>query len=86
VPKKGHIPERTCIICRKKLPKKELLRFCVKDNQIVLDKTQKGGGRGAYFCSECLKCIFKIKNLKVRRKLFYALRIKNSDKIKDIVL
>jgi len=83
VPKKGHIPERTCIVCRKKLPKKELLRFCVKDNQIVLDKTQKEGGRGAYFCS---KCISKIKNLKVRRKLFYALRIKNSDKIKDIVL
>lgn len=83
MPKKGHIPERTCIVCRKKLPKKELLRFCVKDNQIVLDKTQKEGGRGAYFCS---KCISKIKNLKVRRKLFYALRIKNSDKIKDIVL
>jgi len=83
VHKKGHIPERTCIICRKKLPKKELLRFCVKNNQIVLDKTQKGGGRGAYFCSECLS---KIKNLKVKRKLFYALRIKNSNKIKDIVL
>ena len=81
--KKGHIPERTCIVCKKKLPKKELLRFCVKDNQIVLDKTQKEGGRGAYFCSECIS---KIKNLKVRRKLFYALRIKNSDKIKDIVL
>jgi len=83
MPKKGHIPERTCIVCKKKLPKKELLRFCVKDNQIVLDKTQKEGGRGAYFCSECIS---KIKNLKVRRKLFYALRIKNSDKIKDIVL
>jgi len=83
VPKKGHIPERTCIVCRKKLPKKELLRFCIKNNQIVLDKTQKGGGRGAYFCSECLS---KIKNLKVKRKLFYALRIKNFNKIKDIVL
>lgn len=83
MPKKGHIPERTCIVCRKKLPKKELLRFCVKNNQIVLDKTQKEGGRGAYFCSECIS---KIKNLKVRRKLFYALRIKNSDKIKDIIL
>jgi len=83
VPKKGHIPERTCIVCRKKLPKKELLRFCVKNNQIVLDRTQKEGGRGAYFCRECLS---KIKNLKVKRKLFYALRIKNSNKIKDIVL
>jgi len=75
VPKKGHIPERTCIVCRKKLPKKELLRLCVKGNQIILDRSQKEGGRGAYFCVECFS---KIKNLKVWRKLFRALRVKNN--------
>jgi predicted RNA-binding protein YlxR (DUF448 family) len=81
VPKKGHVPERSCIVCKKKLPKKELLRFCVKNDKIILDKLQKEGGRGAYFCSECLP---KIKNLKVKRKLFNALRIK--EKIIEIVL
>ncbi|MCD6548365.1 MAG: DUF448 domain-containing protein [Thermodesulfobacterium sp.] len=75
MPKKGHIPERTCIVCKKKLPKKELLRLCVRENQIILDKFQKEGGRGAYFCVECFP---KIKNLKVRRKLFRALRVKNN--------
>ncbi len=78
MPKKGHIPERTCIACRKKLPKKELIRFCVKDDKIIMDKEQKGGGRGAYFCAECLP---KIKNRKIFRKLLYALRLKESKEI-----
>jgi len=81
VPKKGHIPERSCIVCKKKLPKKELIRFCLKGDKIILDKLQKEGGRGAYFCSECLH---KIKNLKVKKRLLHALRIKN--KVVDIVL
>ncbi|MGC8815973.1 MAG: aromatic amino acid lyase [bacterium] len=35
MPKKGHVPERTCIVCKRKMPKKELLRFCVKENKII---------------------------------------------------
>lgn len=81
MPKKGHIPERCCIVCKKKLPKKELIRFCLKGDKIVLDEFQKEGGRGAYFCSECLS---KVKNLKVKKRLLHALRIKN--KIVDVVL
>ncbi len=81
MPKKGHVPERSCIVCKKKLPKKELLRFCIKGDKIILDKFQKEGGRGAYFCEECLP---KIKNKKIRRKLFQALRVEN--KVIEIVL
>jgi predicted RNA-binding protein YlxR (DUF448 family) len=76
MPKKGHVPERTCIVCKRKMPKKDLLRFCIKENKIILDKLQKEGGRGAYFCWGCLP---KIKNLKVKRKLFHSLRIKNNE-------
>uniref|UniRef100_A0A7V4JQI5 DUF448 domain-containing protein n=1 Tax=Thermodesulfobacterium geofontis TaxID=1295609 RepID=A0A7V4JQI5_9BACT len=76
MPKKGHVPERTCIVCKKKMPKKNLLRFYVKENKIILDKLQKKGGRGTYFC---LDCFSKIKNLKVKRKLFHSLRIKNAE-------
>lgn len=75
MPKKGHVPERTCIVCKRKMPKKELLRFCVKENKIILDKFQKEGRRGAYICSDCLP---KIENLKIKRKLFHSLRIKNN--------
>lgn len=81
MPNKGHVPERSCIVCKKKMPKKELLRFCIKDDKIILDKLQREGGRGAYFCLECLP---KIKNLKIKRKLFNALRVK--EKIVEIVL
>jgi len=40
MPKKGHVPERTCIVCKRKMPKKDLLR-CIKENKIVLDKLQE---------------------------------------------
>ncbi len=80
MPKKGHIPERTCIVCRKKLPKKELIRFCFKEGKIIMDKEQKGGGRGAYFCSECIS---KLKNKKTFRKLINALKIKDN---KNVIL
>lgn len=80
MPKNKYIPERTCIVCKNKLPKKDLMRFCVKENQIILDKLQKEGGRGAYFCKNCIS---KIKNTKVKKKLLYALRIKGDI---DIVL
>jgi len=75
--KKGHIPERTCILCRKKTSKWELFRLCVKDGKVVLDKKQTLGGRGAYLCEKCIKEFKKkLNNKKVRSKLFYALRIK----------
>ncbi len=80
MPKKGHVPERTCIVCRKKLPKKELIRFCFKREKIIMDKEQKEGGRGAYLCSECIS---KLKNKKVFRKLINALRIKDN---KNVIL
>ncbi len=78
MPKKGHIPERTCIVCRKKMPKKKLIRFYFKNGKVLMDKEQKAGGRGAYFCEECIE---KLKNKKVLKKLMYALRIKDPNKI-----
>lgn len=73
MPKKGHIPERTCIVCKKKTNKYELLRLCLKDGKVVVDKFQKLGGRGAYLCPGCIP---KLKNRKNLRRLMYALRIK----------
>ncbi len=72
MPKKKHIPERTCIMCRKKIPKKDLIRFCFKNGEIILDESKKEMGRGAYLCEECF---LRIENKKVKRKLLYALRI-----------
>lgn len=50
------IPLRTCVICRKKTGKRELIRLvCVSGGNVEVDTTGKKPGRGAYLCSapEC---------------------------------
>ena len=52
------IPLRMCIGCREMKPKAELNRIVkTPDGEIVIDKTNKLSGRGAYICKsgECLK-------------------------------
>lgn len=59
-------PLRTCVGCRTKREKKELLRIVrTPEGEIVLDPTGKKNGRGAYICpkSECLKLALKTKSL-----------------------
>ncbi|MGM0416529.1 MAG: DUF448 domain-containing protein [Thermodesulfobacteriota bacterium] len=44
-------PQRSCIVCRTKLPADSLLRFvCSPDADLLLDYRQKLPGRGAYTC------------------------------------
>lgn len=59
-------PIRTCLGCRKRLPKRELLRFVVpKEGHIAVDTTGKKPGRGAYVCSrvECIEAAMHAKKL-----------------------
>ena len=47
---------RTCVACREKKPKKDLVRILLNDeNGLTVDLTGKKNGRGAYVCpsSEC---------------------------------
>lgn len=61
-----NIPQRTCIGCREKKDKKDLIRI-VKDKEgnISIDKTGKANGRGAYICDDvtCLEKAIKSKSL-----------------------
>lgn len=47
--KERKVPLRTCVVTRKKLEKKDLLRI-VKNNEgeVFVDETGKANGRGAY--------------------------------------
>ena len=59
-------PTRTCVCCRKEMPKNELLRIVRnKDGEIFIDESGKANGRGAYICkdAECIKRFFKSKGL-----------------------
>ena len=69
-------PIRTCIGCRKPANKKDLIRVLkTAENEILIDKTGKKNGRGAYICCS-LECIKKAKktrglgqvNQKIRKK------------------
>lgn len=56
------MPTRSCIICRKRNDKKELIRIaCLKDGNIVLDKSQKVNARGIYLCRD-KECTLKLEN------------------------
>jgi len=63
-----HQPERTCITCKKKGAKHELLRIVrTCDNKIEIDVEFNKPGRGAYLCLslKCMEIAYK-KNLITR--------------------
>lgn len=66
---------RTCIGCRKKDNKYNLIRIVNLENEITIDENQSLCGRGAYICKneECLNKLIK------NKKLLKALKINISD-------
>ncbi len=52
-------PERTCVGCRVKRPRRELVRFTFKEGKLVIDKNHEYGGRGSYLCFN-EKCVEKM--------------------------
>ena len=62
------IPQRTCMGCNEKKDKKDLIRI-VKNNEILVDKTGKLDGRGAYICNN-VECLEKLKKSKRLNKIF----------------
>jgi len=49
-----HVPQRTCVACRKVKPKRELVRLVrIADGSVEVDASGKKAGRGAYLCPEC---------------------------------
>jgi len=66
-----HIPQRTCVACRKIRPKRELVRLVrMPDGGVEVDIGGKKSGRGAYLCraQECWEIGLK------KERLEYTLR------------
>ena len=67
------MPTRSCVICRKKDEKANLLRIVASDeNKAMYDKLQKENKRAIYFCKseECLGLAVKmIEKKKFRAKI-----------------
>ena len=53
---KKRLPQRTCVICRTTMAKRNLMRIVrTPEGRVVLDPRGKAAGRGAYLCprKEC---------------------------------
>ena len=51
VKRRKHVPLRSCIACREKLPKRELIRIVrTPEGTLEIDPRGKRAGRGAYLC------------------------------------
>jgi hypothetical protein len=50
--KRGHMPMRTCKVCRRRAPKQELQRWVVEEGCLVADERQLAVGYGVYCCRE----------------------------------
>ena len=60
------IPQRQCMGCRERKPKREMIRVVrCTDGEVRLDFSGKLNGRGAYICpdSQCLKKAQKARSL-----------------------
>ncbi|MBM3119112.1 MAG: YlxR family protein [Chloroflexi bacterium] len=66
------MPERSCIACREKRPKVELIRLVCNASVVEIDPKGKKAGRGVYLCPtrECWETGLK------SNRLEYALRTK----------
>lgn len=51
--RRRHVPQRTCIACRRTDSKRTLVRIVrSKDQGVLVDPTGKLAGRGAYLCAD----------------------------------
>ena len=49
--RRKHVPLRSCVACREKFPKRELIRIVrTPEGTLELDAKGKRAGRGAYLC------------------------------------
>jgi predicted RNA-binding protein YlxR (DUF448 family) len=69
------IPMRMCTGCRERRAKKELLRVVrTPEGEVVIDRTGRKNGRGAYICMDSAACLEKaVKTKMLERSLEIAI-------------
>ena len=82
--KSRHVPMRTCVVCKDKKPKQELLRIVrTPEGEVHVDVTGKLSGRGGYICSR-----EHWGDKQIRAKLRYGLKVEltqeDTDRLSEI--
>ena len=67
---------RTCIGCRNKFHKDNLIRIVKLNDEVIIDSNKTSGGRGTYLCKD-IKCF---ENVVKTKKLERVLKTNISDK------
>lgn len=62
------VPMRTCVVSKEKLPKKELIRIVVNENQVIVDETGRVNGHGCYLKKD-RDVILTAKNKKILNRV-----------------
>lgn len=80
------IPQRTCLITKEKLDKKDLIRIVrTPEKKIVIDETGKLNGRGAYLKKEMEVINKAIQSKILEKKLEVPIPNEIYDELKEIV-
>ena len=63
-------PTRTCVVCRQKANKQDLIRIVEQNNEFMIDQSQNINARGFYICknNECISSINRKKILSRLKK------------------
>ncbi|MGH7723142.1 MAG: YlxR family protein [Candidatus Dormibacteria bacterium] len=68
-----HVPQRTCVGCRRARGRPELVRLALGSRgQVTLDARNQLPGRGAYLCADGMDCLTQARR---RRGLTRSLRV-----------
>ncbi len=76
-----HVPQRSCIGCRKVTAKGELVRIVATPEGVMVDETGRKNGRGAYICRsmECWEAALKKDRL--RRALRTGISVEDKNRV-----
>jgi predicted RNA-binding protein YlxR (DUF448 family) len=79
-PQAKHIPQRTCVACRKTDAKRGLIRLVrLADGGVEVDLTGKKSGRGAYLCQSQTCWENALKTGRLESALHTSLKIDNKE-------
>lgn len=76
-----HVPQRSCIACRRVAAKQELIRIVATPQGVLVDGTGRLNGRGAYICrtADCWEAALK------KNRLGHALKAGLSEQDRERV-
>lgn len=69
-PKPRHVPQRTCVACRRSDAKRGLIRIVREgEGRVAIDQTGRRNGRGAYICHDPACWVNAVKRRSIERAL-----------------